>query len=43
MVMRYYWVNEELWQQRRELCALAWQALCETRKEIKVKNAAMAG
>ncbi|MFV8983506.1 TfoX/Sxy family DNA transformation protein [Serratia fonticola] len=38
MVMRYYWVNEELWRQPRELCALAWQAICETRKEIKVKK-----
>ncbi|MGL5386849.1 MAG: TfoX/Sxy family protein [Serratia sp. (in: enterobacteria)] len=38
MVMRYYWVNETLWRQRRELFALAWQALCETRKELKVKK-----
>ena len=38
MVMRYYWVNEGLWRRQRELFALAWQALCETRKEIKVKR-----
>lgn len=38
MVMRYYWVNDGLWRRRRELFALAWQALSETRKELKVKK-----
>ncbi|CAM3934854.1 TfoX/Sxy family DNA transformation protein [Serratia silvae] len=38
MVMRYYWVNDGLWRRRRELCELARQSLCETRKEIKVKK-----
>lgn len=38
MTMRYYWVDEFLWQENRELLALAWQAICETRKEITVKT-----
>lgn len=38
MIMRYYWVHEGLWRQRGELFALALTALCETRKEIKVKK-----
>lgn len=38
MTMRYYWVDESLWQESRELLALAWQAVCETRKEITLKT-----
>ncbi|WP_431222907.1 TfoX/Sxy family DNA transformation protein [Serratia sp. L9] len=38
MTMRYYWVDEGLWLARRELLELAWLALCESRKEIKVKK-----
>lgn len=38
MVMRYYWVNDGLWRRRHELFSLAWQALSETRKELKVKK-----
>ncbi|TQI79977.1 regulator of competence-specific genes [Serratia fonticola] len=37
MIMRYYWVDEELWLARRELFMLAQQALREARKEITVK------
>ncbi|WP_024913557.1 TfoX/Sxy family DNA transformation protein [Chania multitudinisentens] len=38
MTMRYYWVDEALWQEKRELFVLAWQAVCETRKEITMKT-----
>lgn len=38
MTMRYYWVDEGLWLASRELLELAWLALCEARKEIKVKK-----
>lgn len=38
MTMRYYWVDERLWGQRRELFLLARQAVYEARKEIKVKK-----
>ncbi|MFZ1871847.1 MAG: TfoX/Sxy family DNA transformation protein [Chania sp.] len=38
VTMRYYWVDESLWQESQELFALAWQAVCETRKEITVKT-----
>ncbi|MBJ2063870.1 TfoX/Sxy family DNA transformation protein [Serratia odorifera] len=38
IVMRYYYVDEALWQQRQELFALAWQAMREARKEVQVKK-----
>ncbi|HEI8865519.1 TPA: TfoX/Sxy family DNA transformation protein [Serratia odorifera] len=38
IVMRYYYVDEALWQQRQELFALAWEAMREARREVEVKN-----
>ncbi|CAI1564057.1 Regulator of competence-specific genes [Serratia quinivorans] len=38
ITMRYYWVDETLWRDRRELVGLAWQAIREARRELKVKT-----
>ncbi|CAI0864878.1 TfoX/Sxy family DNA transformation protein [Serratia quinivorans] len=37
ITMRYYWVDEALWRDRRELVGLAWQAIREARRELKLK------
>jgi DNA transformation protein len=38
VALRYYWVNESMWQDRQELFALAWQAMRAARKELQDKK-----
>lgn len=38
MVMRYYWVDESLWQEPKTLLSFAWQAFHEADKELKLKK-----
>ncbi|MFI8418201.1 TfoX/Sxy family protein [Serratia sp. NPDC078593] len=38
IVMRYYWVDDDLWRDRNELVCLAWQAMREANKEAQVKK-----
>lgn len=38
VTMRYYWVDESLWQESQELFTLGWQAVCETRNEVAMKT-----
>lgn len=38
ITMRYYWVNESLWRERKALINLAWQAVREARREQQIKT-----